>query len=315
MSPCRYLVLPGGGSWISVFVGILEAAEDRGILVRQRLEGIAGASIGAFLALLLAIGWNLQNIREFLCQVTMDLVFCPRLKNFTEGLGLDDRQSIRRILRAVLGKTIGKEDPTFAEFRERTRERGYDLELVLWGTDLRNGEAVAFSAESHPNMSVATAVEISVSLPVMFQPVEHEGRLWIDGALLVPVPLPSRWKAWDSLILRWDYDHGTPLPTQPSYPAYMLRMFQVVMKALASRTVDDWGLRWSPFCCVLGDEFLDRNRTFAIDVGETMEQRRNTIEFSKRAADDYWRTRLRFLRAVRSLQRAFRERRPHLKEP
>jgi NTE family protein len=51
-------------------------------------------------------------------------------------------------------------------------------------TDLKSGDAVVLN-----NGTLATAIRASISVPLVFKPVEIDGKLLVDGGLSLPVPV------------------------------------------------------------------------------------------------------------------------------
>ncbi len=83
---------------------------------------------------------------------------------------------------------------TFKDLKQLSEE--YPLaglkELMVTGVRLTKddtGVIEYFNADKTPDMEVATAVRISVSIPYFFKPVEHNGHLYIDGGCLDNFPI------------------------------------------------------------------------------------------------------------------------------
>ena len=56
--------------------------------------------------------------------------------------------------------------------------------LTMIGTNFSKACETVFNYETYPLMSVITAIRISCSIPVIFEPVLFEGDYYIDGGLI-----------------------------------------------------------------------------------------------------------------------------------
>lgn len=193
----KNLVFEGGGVKGIAYVGALKELEDRGIL--QNVERVGGTSAGAINAVLLSLGYTLQETQK----VLSDLQF----KNFMDdswGVVRDTNRLIEKygwykgdFFRSWIGELIRKkldnENATFNDFRN-----GDCLDLYLVGTNLSTRFAEVFSYEHTPRMRVVDAVRISMSIPLFFAAVRDKIRddVYVDGGVLnnYPVKLFDREK-------------------------------------------------------------------------------------------------------------------------
>lgn len=67
---------------------------------------------------------------------------------------------------------------TFGDLQELTRNPPYAFEhkLALTGFDITNGTLTYFSAKTTPDMPISLAVRASSSLPLIFEPIEWQGK-------------------------------------------------------------------------------------------------------------------------------------------
>jgi NTE family protein len=154
------LALGGGFARGLAHIGVLKVLEQE----RIPIDFIAGTSVGAVIGASYASGVSAQE----LCEIA-GLV---RFKDFSRwtisrfGLFSNDRMLpfLRKILRSK----------TFEELR---------IPFAVSATDIRTGEAVVFTSGD-----LAGPVRASCAYPGMFQPVEIDGRLLVDGLLAHAVP-------------------------------------------------------------------------------------------------------------------------------
>ena len=117
---------------------------------------------------------------------------------------------------------------TFRDFKLFSPNRS----LALSAFDITNGSLVYFSDRTTPNMKIATAVRISSSIPVIFEPVEYKGHLFVDGGVMRRLPIDAFPEIeTDSnmlaFLLQSDYEKVTPETIEKmglgSYVKHVLR--------------------------------------------------------------------------------------------
>ena len=176
-TPSIALALGGGGARGLAHIPILEAFDELGL----RPKVIAGTSIGAVFAAAYASGLSGKQIRKHAFEVLtkrLDLVrdlYSARVR-MAGGLfgALAPRPAFlspEKLLDIILPPQIAR------DFSHLTTP------LKIVASDFYAQEAVIFS--SGP---LRPAVAASMALPVIFHPVELEGRVLIDGGLVNPLP-------------------------------------------------------------------------------------------------------------------------------
>jgi predicted acylesterase/phospholipase RssA len=211
------LALAGGGPFGAVYeIGTLLALEEsiEGLDFRD-LDVYVGVSAGSFLAAALANGIAVPEIyglfienaasegalapevfmrpafREYLARaksvppLLLHSLWQYASQPFSRGAlesfavlgraiptGVFDNDTIHQSLHAVFTQP-GRTD----DFRALRRS------LYLVATDLDSGESVSFGRPGHDHVPISKAVQASAALPVLFPPVEIDGRHYVDGAL------------------------------------------------------------------------------------------------------------------------------------
>lgn len=155
------LALGGGAALGAAHVGVLKALEEYNV----RPKYIAGTSIGALIGCLYAFGMPVQEIE----QIARSLDWLDVSGIALSKMGLLSNDELGEVIDANLG------DVTFEQA---------DIPVAVVATDISNGEKVILKEGD-----VSEAVKASACIPVLFEPVEIEGRLLVDGGLLESVPL------------------------------------------------------------------------------------------------------------------------------
>jgi len=154
------IVLSGGGIRGVSHIGVLRALTEHGIYP----DRIAGASAGAIVGALYAAGYGPPEMLEFFEKKNPF-----RLSNvaFTKP-GFIDTDKIR------------------ADFEEYFPDNSFEAlqrELRVLATDLTRGEPVEFNSGE-----LIPAVLASASYPMMFTPIEIDGRIYADGGIVSNFP-------------------------------------------------------------------------------------------------------------------------------
>ncbi len=157
------VALGGGFARGIAHLGVLRVLDQEKI----QIDYLAGTSAGAMLAASYATGHTIPEI-EAQARAT-------RFRDFGQWklswMGLASNQKLEHYPRKYLGVT------TFEQLR---------IPLAIAATDLGTGEPVYFTKGP-----LGPALRASCAYPGMFMPVEHDGRLLVDGFLAAPVPVDA----------------------------------------------------------------------------------------------------------------------------
>jgi NTE family protein len=157
------LALGGGAARGWAHIGVLKALDEAQIKVNM----IAGTSIGALVGGCYLAG-RLAELEEFALSLTQRRVF-GLIDLRWRGDGLLGGQKLHdRMMRYLAGVRIEDLPATF----------------VATATEIATGHEILIS---HGNL--IKAMRASYALPGVFEPVECNGRILVDGALVNPVPV------------------------------------------------------------------------------------------------------------------------------
>ncbi|MHB1953144.1 MAG: patatin-like phospholipase family protein [Sulfobacillus sp.] len=176
------LVFAGGGLRGLAYVGCLRVLEDHGII--PGVVKLVGTSFGAIVAMVVSLGFSADELYDFVVNFRYAHIQDIHLLGFWKNFGLDTGGRLNELLRAMCRRKTGNPDLTFRQLFEMKNKR-----LVVAATCLNDCQVRYFSLEESPELSVASAVRMSASLPVLFAPVICDGMLYSDGGLLDNFPL------------------------------------------------------------------------------------------------------------------------------
>ncbi len=155
------LVLGGGGTRGFAHVGVIKALEAQGITP----DIIVGTSVGSAIGALYAAGYSGFQLQEISIPMKEEKVIDWSWPN--RGL------FIGKPLETFINKAV-KQAPL-----EKLRRT-----FAVVATDLASGEEVVFRTGN-----TGIAVSASCAVPGVFQPVVINGRSYVDGGLVSPVPV------------------------------------------------------------------------------------------------------------------------------
>lgn len=170
------LALGGGAGLGWTHIGVLRAIDESPL----EIAAIAGTSMGAIVGASYAVG-RLDYIEDMARNVNFRNMLRFMDPHFKRGAVMGAR-NIEKELETELGH-LNFEDLPFP--------------VAAVAADLRTGDTIVMKSGK-----LVPAIRASMSLPGIFKPVEHEGRLLVDGGAALPVPVsPVRVLAPDALCL------------------------------------------------------------------------------------------------------------------
>jgi predicted acylesterase/phospholipase RssA len=186
------LALSGGGAHVMAFIGCIRVMEERGLL--QNIKEFVGASAGSLLALMLTVGFDAEEIREFVrANLTNENSLKISLKDawkITKTFGFDDGQSIVELIHLIFDQKKIDRTITFIELAKLT---GKNLVITVANV---NRESVEFMCvDNTPDLDVRTAIRASTSVPILYQPVLYKEEYYVDSLFFnnFPIDFFKRW--------------------------------------------------------------------------------------------------------------------------
>jgi predicted acylesterase/phospholipase RssA len=182
-----HLVLSGGGMRGVLFVGALRYLYLENM--HKNITHIAANSIGSFVALFITFKLTIEEAERVIYTSAGDTNLCNiPTKNYykiVSNLGLCSISHFMEHLRKVLRvKYPDIEDITFKEASKR-----FGVNLYFSTTNINRCENRIFSIEDTPDVSVFTACEASMAIPLIFNPVAIDGEYYYDGAFSNNFPI------------------------------------------------------------------------------------------------------------------------------
>jgi predicted acylesterase/phospholipase RssA len=183
----KHLVLAGGGPIGLIAYGILKESHRLGKWNIQNIQSIYGTSIGALLAVFLALKYDWETMDDYFIKRPWNKVFQYDLYSLFgafEKKGIFDIQIIKEFFRPLFGGLDLSLDITMREFYEWS-----GIEIHVYTVDMNEFQYVDLSHKTHPDWTVLNAVYASACLPIFFSPLLHENTCFVDGGIFLNYPL------------------------------------------------------------------------------------------------------------------------------
>lgn len=209
------LALGGGGARGFAHISVLRLIEE----LRIPVDCIAGTSMGSLVGGLYASGMSVDELEKLVTTADWKRLFDDSLERPQRSLRrkLDDRDALSTVGVGFRGNGVKltpgllQGERILALFERSTQHvssiRNFDLLPIPYravATDLNSGEAVVLD-----HGSLGLAMRASMSLPGIFQPVEIDGRVLLDGGLVNQVPVDVVRAMGADIVIAVDV--GTPL--------------------------------------------------------------------------------------------------------
>ena len=200
------LVLSGGTARGLAHVGILKVLEEEKVPV----EYVTGTSMGSIIGGLYSVGYTPDEIEKIASEMDWLSLFNDSIERKGKGILrnlIEDRNTMVLPMEnfvpkipsgAVGGKSASEKlNELFFGVAEVNDFKKFPKKFALVATDLNTGEGVMIDKGS-----IATAIRSSLSLPSVFNPVQAEERLYVDGGVVRNLPVQ------DIKVLGADYTIG-----------------------------------------------------------------------------------------------------------
>jgi NTE family protein len=157
------LVLSGGGARGICHLGVIKALEEFGVTV----DYIAGTSAGSITGCLYSYGYKPDEILKIIGETS----FARSLKIAWAWTGLLSLDGLREI---------------FLKFIPENTFEALKIPVTIAATEIRKGKIEYFTQGE-----LIPAILASSCVPVVFNPVEYNGGLYVDGGVLDNLPVKA----------------------------------------------------------------------------------------------------------------------------
>ena len=187
----KNLVFEGGGVKGIAYVGALGVLEKEGIL--QNIERVAGTSAGAMVAVLIGLGYTAEDLKDILWKINFKKLldsswgFVRNTERLLTDYGWYKGEYFRNLMADYIKEKTGDCEITFGKLKELRKKGKPFKDIHLIGADLSTGYSKVFNSKNTPDVKIADAARISMSIPLFFSAVKgvnNDDHIYVDGGLL-----------------------------------------------------------------------------------------------------------------------------------
>lgn len=184
------LVFEGGGIKGLCYIGALRYLEERGI----KIESVAGTSVGAIIASLIAAGYKSHELENIIDSLDYHSIWPqPQKKGIRKTFDFVKKRYIYEIkpLEVILDKLlIAKGKKTFGDVKIGNK---YHLKVIV--TNIKNKDIIVVPDDLplygiNPDLfSISKAICMSSSIPFVYPPYKVNNYSFVDGGLSDNFPI------------------------------------------------------------------------------------------------------------------------------
>ncbi|AEQ33381.1 patatin-like phospholipase [Megavirus chiliensis] len=178
------IVLSGGSVRGLSHIGAVKKLVDDKLINLNKIKAVAGASAGALFGLLIVLGFDIDEIWNFVLDLDTKKMVNPDLLLILNKCGIDTGKIIYDLFEEILFSKTNNKHINFRQLYEITK-----IHFTVVGSCLTTKKAVYYDYINTPNFKVSVAIRISIGMPGFFVPVTIDDKKYIDGAILDNYPM------------------------------------------------------------------------------------------------------------------------------
>jgi predicted acylesterase/phospholipase RssA len=185
----KHLVISGGGPSGLFAYGVASQLAKKCFWQLADIKSIYGCSIGAYMGVILSLGYEWAWLDDYFIKRPWEKLIATSKTHlidiYEKKCLLNEHFFTEAIAPLLRGKDL-KETITLKELYESTQ-----IEIHMYATNINSErlEKIDLSYKTHPNLQVIKALRMTMSFPIIFEPICEENYCYIDGGLLNNFPL------------------------------------------------------------------------------------------------------------------------------
>jgi len=183
------IALSGGGIHTIAFIGCVKYLHETKKI--EELYNVIGSSGGSIICLMIILNYTWEEMRDLIIRICEDedskYLFKYSVKdllNIFKKYGMNDGEIIIYMVKKILTFKELSEDITFIDLIKKTGKN-----LVIPVTNLTQKKIEYISVDTYPEMKVVTAIRMSASIPIIFEPVKYYNDIYVDGLIFSNFPI------------------------------------------------------------------------------------------------------------------------------
>lgn len=179
------LVIAGGGLKGFAMVSSIKQLLNFKIIKLKNIKNYYGTSVGSIISTLLAIGYSIDELLTFIEKFNFEKLSDDiDIDNLFTDFGISTGKNIMTVLQFLFNEKINKNDISFIELYNLK-----NITLNIIATNITDMIEEVFNHNTYPDMSIMTAIRMSIAVPIIFTPVLFNNKLYLDGGLVNNFPI------------------------------------------------------------------------------------------------------------------------------
>lgn len=183
------LILSGGGVRCLSLIGAMENLFTNHILSRdlQGIKRIISLSGGSLFILPFILKIPLTEIKRFIYKIDFQKM-CDyedfSMNHILLNYGLFNNNYISSVLEECLRLKGYSKDFSLLDLFKVS-----NIDFICRVYNLTDNKEEDLNYISHPHLSVSKLIQMTTCIPILFTPISHEGKLYIDGGIISNYPI------------------------------------------------------------------------------------------------------------------------------
>lgn len=187
LSNIKCIVISGGGAMIFQMLGIMNELITNKKINIDNVTSFYGSSSGAIISLVLSLGYDINDIINYFLDRPWDKLvktdIFQLIGSFT-SLGVISKDILVAALEPLLkGKDLSM-DTTLKELYEFNKK-----DIHIFATNITDGISIDLSHETYPDWTIIEAIQSSVCIPGVIQPLIKDNKCFVDGCVVTHFPI------------------------------------------------------------------------------------------------------------------------------
>lgn len=186
---CEGIVISGGGTNVFNLLGCIKYCLVNDVINIQNINTFIGTSAGSYVCLLLAMGYDIDQITEIYInseinkKINIDIYNINIIERISEKSIYSNKIIIEIYEKLFIEKNDGI-IPTLLDIKNK-----YDKEVVVTVYNLTKNKIEYLNYLNSPDLLVTHACAMSSCIPIAFNPIEYNKCFYIDGGIMSNYPI------------------------------------------------------------------------------------------------------------------------------
>ena len=204
------IILCACGTKIISYIGIFKCLFTYKVIDINKLTTYISCSAGSIISLALILFKSLSIFEKFINKYPLkQYIDINDLNDLFNNNGLFTKNKILKTMRLMIKYKYNQENITFRQLYEKTKITNI---IQVYNLSLHKKEYL--SHKTAPDMNIIDAIDMTVSIPIIFKPVIYNDQYYIDGGVTGVVPI---YKATNYLVIHISSNKGIPFNNKLDY--------------------------------------------------------------------------------------------------